>query len=79
MSEEVVQLMVVYSHIPINKIDIFSLSNQLFLLTSFVVVCCCPFGISDQKNPRHSGSSNIYGNKRVSNRTQLIATNENNQ
>ena len=47
-----------------------------FCLTPFDVVCCCPVGISDQKNPRHSGSSNIYGNKRVNNRTQLIAINK---
>ena len=71
MFEEVVPLTAVYSHVPEEKIDL-SERNVFVSLTSFVVIGCCPVGISDQKKPRHSGSSNIYGNIRVNNPTQLI-------
>lgn len=72
MFEVIAQLTVVY--IPKQTMQRSSdLHHRSSLTPSEVACCCCPWGTSDQKKPRHSGSSKMYGSRRVRRRTQLIA------
>lgn len=50
----------------------YGLPEKTLMLTS------CP-GTVDQKNPRQSGSSNMYGTNRVNSRTQFKTENKHNQ